>query len=472
MSFYHILPSNTSPQYFPNNNASQFSTPIESSYHFMGKWEVAITDMTYSSCIKSFNDDIIIVKEKRSNEKERSSKYLFEKSAEPVKCWISTPTKHGLDGIFEIEDEIQKKLTKKLIDLSHTKDKKFITWRLSKPNFVILVSETIRKIFGLTTDVLTPWDYEGSNTFLLNKEFRSPPTNDDLYFIYIPVNYNVKQFELKKEKENITAETLVSRFNDLIPKELAQLAMDKKKYLTIEKKDGDNCIIIISSGLSKMMNVYQAGAFRHNIKSYTAYSSKYDVKPSWIVTVLSIDFSEIHRNDIRETTRTIKLRPCSFREPKDAISFLTNEIGDKRITFSYNKRMQLKIADPHLTVWFDDTLRDILAFDKNTYQGKGDFYASDVISLTRRIHYLYVYSNISDFIHIGDTKAPLLAVIPFHSSDSCEFIHEKNFKHPMYVPVITDRISQINIGIYDGAGQLIPFIQDAVTTLRLHFRQV
>ena len=42
----------------------------------------------------------------------------------------------------------------------------------------------------------------------------------------------------------------------------------------------------------------------------------------------------------------------------------------------------------------------------------------------------------------------------------------------MYVSDIADRISQIDTGICDGTGQLIPFTRDAVTTLVLHFRQV
>ena len=42
----------------------------------------------------------------------------------------------------------------------------------------------------------------------------------------------------------------------------------------------------------------------------------------------------------------------------------------------------------------------------------------------------------------------------------------------MYVPVTALRISQIDTGIYDGAGQLIPFNRDVVTTLVLHFWQV
>ena len=42
----------------------------------------------------------------------------------------------------------------------------------------------------------------------------------------------------------------------------------------------------------------------------------------------------------------------------------------------------------------------------------------------------------------------------------------------MYVKVNRNDISQIDIKIYDGAGVLVPFHQDAVTNIRLHFRKI
>ena len=61
MSFYHILPSNTSPETFPANNASAFSTLIENPYLLQGNWEVALVNLTHSNCIYTFNDENIKV---------------------------------------------------------------------------------------------------------------------------------------------------------------------------------------------------------------------------------------------------------------------------------------------------------------------------------------------------------------------------------------------------------------------------
>ena len=82
------------------------------------------------------------------------------------------------------------------------------------------------------------------------------------------------------------------------------------------------------------------------------------------------------------------------------------------------------------------------------------------------------FTRVSAYVHIGDTEAPLLAVIPFQATKLCNRLKEKNLRHPMYVPVIADCISQIDIGIYDGTGQLIPSTRDVVATLVIHFRQL
>ena len=136
------------------------------------------------------------------------------------------------------------------------------------------------------------------------------------------------------------------------------------------------------------------------------------------------------------------------------------------------KKVTLSITDDSLVVILDNDFRDIFAFDTNTFRGLNSFNASKVMSLTRCIQYLYIYSNIGDDVRVGNTQAQLLAIVPFSNENACTLLKEKSFKVPMYIRVIQKRISQIDIAIYDGAGKLVPFISDAVTTLNLHFRQV
>ena len=112
------------------------------------------------------------------------------------------------------------------------------------------------------------------------------------------------------------------------------------------------------------------------------------------------------------------LEKKQFTTQNEACKYL-NSLDD-RVTFSCDNQnlTTMKILSKTVTVKFDNNLRDILAFDKNVYDGTDLHTASNVLSLSRHIHYLYVYSNINKLIRIGDTQAALLAILPFDGS-SC-----------------------------------------------------
>ena len=55
MSFYHILPSDSAKNRFPNNKAAEFSIPIDDTQQLTGLWEVAVAQLTYSNCLYTFD---------------------------------------------------------------------------------------------------------------------------------------------------------------------------------------------------------------------------------------------------------------------------------------------------------------------------------------------------------------------------------------------------------------------------------
>ena len=167
------------------------------------------------------------------------------------------------------------------------------------------------------------------------------------------------------------------------------------------------------------------------------------------------------------------LKPCRLTSSDQVVALLNKEIDGRGVVFSQdNDKLKMEIKNRGTSIHFTDTLRDILALDKNTFTGKGTYEATGSISLTRRIRYFYIYSDIGDMVRIGNMEAPLLAVIPFQPK-SCRVLTEKTFRTPMYVPVKRNYISQIDIAIMDDAGCRIPFTDDSATTsLRLHFRQI
>ena len=214
----------------------------------------------------------------------------------------------------------------------------------------------------------------------------------------------------------------------------------------------------------------------------TPLDDPYDLPGEWEVGLLSATYTtciNTFNNDKiivtdNDNSKMIVLPPCSFQEVGEAVLFLNSNVNDKRIKFSYNstKQITVSITDAALTVIFDDALSDILAFDKDSFTGPISYTGTAPMSLTRCIQSLYIYSNIGSNVRVGNTEAPLLAIVPFPTQKKCKMFTEKSFKSPMYIHVKQNRLSQIDVGIYDGAGDLVPFVPGAVTTLHLHFRQI
>ena len=183
----------------------------------------------------------------------------------------------------------------------------------------------------------------------------------------------------------------------------------------------------------------------------------------------------VEKKKEEKTTTTIILPTAYFQTPEQVCAYITRRIGHRDIEFTYDahtKRAHLQLKADGLHLQLSTDLCDVLAFDRALFTKKGKYTASGELSLTRRIHYFYIYSNIGELVRVGDTEAPLLAVTAFNSKNQFgEDLHERTFRHPYYVRVKQDTITLIEIAIYDGAGQLVPFHSDAKTTVRLHFRR-
>ena len=457
MSFFHILPSNAAPDTFPHNHASAFSTPVGNPYTLSGKWEVALMNITYSGCVNTFHNDEIIVEKTFNIEKE------LKKLDRPIR--VNFAPNKNVETIVQNINEKMKGILK--VSLSKDKDKRFATWRVVNPKVCIVISHSLRGPFSLHQDVFSSWDLHPGNYFGFDAS-KWEEINFDI--LVVPLNYNNRRVYIKKKGETITLETFISRFNEQL-QGILDLSLDNA-HLVLRKLKNDNMLALCSPDFHAVNGFRHAGIYEKGFARYFSHEFERTNKNSdYYIDILHL---QTIIGDSKMPCSTISLPPRSFNQHEDAVRYLNERMSDPHVTFSLHKSsvLQVNIADEETSVIFSNTLRDIFAFDENKYSGKGTFKASDTFSLSRRIHYLYIYSNIGDYVRIGNTKAPLLAVIPFTSETCNELLLEKTYKTPMYVPVIKEHISQIDMFIYDGAGELVPFSSDAVTSLRLHFNQV
>ena len=458
MSFYHILPSNTSPKTFPKNNASQYSTPITNPHMLEGKWEVALINLQYSNCINTFDGEKIHWSKKTSD---------ITKATTPI-CKVLPPSKFNKrkDVINYYKDLINKEFQGILnlsIDTSKRNLNKVVHWKVLSKKHVVYLSVNLQQAFRLWSDVLTSYDMEASNYHHL------PETMEigESFIAVIPTSSALKKIIIKEENEEISVEEVFKRFNERVQYEGKPLAkIVPGQYAVLHRLSSDH-VLVLSEDLHNDMQHRHAGTYTVKDSRYMAHKIEKTFRQRYYVSI----FSPKCKTFNNELSEDIVLNPKIIFNTQHLITYLNDKFKNHEVSFSCNDANVISVSiGEAVTIEFDDVVRDILAFDYNKYTGRNTVTASDKISLTRRINFFYVYSNIGDFIRIGDTEAPLLAVIPYNPK-ACKLLSEVTFKVPMYVDINTDRISQIDIGIYDGAGRLIPFDNDAKTTLRLHFRQ-
>ena len=458
MSFYHVLPSNTSPQTFPNNNASNYSTPILNPHMLEGKWEVALTNITYNNCVKTFNGEKISLK---THDLTKSKKAICIKIPPPK----SNKREEVVNYFANELNEKLKGILKLTVDKSKRNRNKAIQWNVVSDKHIVILDSRIRKPFKLYSDVLVSYDKFPSNYHYINDHVY---INEDSTFIIIPKSTALQEIIIKSENEEITVEELMKRFNERVKydgKPLAKLTRERA-YIILHKFMNDYAIVL-SEGLHETVSHRQAGAFKTASQRYWGNVLARNFTNKFSVTVYSTK-CELFYDELNED---IILEPKFIPTPHHLVRYLNHKFENRNVKFSCNDEDIMSVdIDENTAIEFDDIVRDMLAFDQNRYEGKKKFTASDKVSLTRRINYFYIYSNIGDYIRIGDTEAPLLGIIPFNPK-TCGFLSEVTFKIPMYIDINSNIISQIDIGIYDDNGKLIPFLDDAITTMRLHFRQ-
>ena len=83
------------------------------------------------------------------------------------------------------------------------------------------------------------------------------------------------------------------------------------------------------------------------------------------------------------------------------------------------------------------------------------------------IYSLYVYSDLLEAQAVGDSRVPLLRIIPVQGSHG-EFI-TKTYERPQYFPVQKSRVDTVQVDIRDDTGELIHF-ESGKVVVTIHFR--
>ena len=462
MSFYHILPSDAARNRFPNNKAAEFSIPIDDAQTLTGQWEVAVAQLTYSNCLYTFDHETIIIGEPASKA------FHYETG-----CRVHIPRWNGehRESVSKFILEYLNKVCKKIVTLTPSPKNYRAFKHEVEPGWIVCLSPRLRHDLGSIATAFTPHDVHLHNYFVHKPE--PMPFVKDIYYVdIIPTNDKtlVKKIVLKTKNSDMTIDTLVKKFNyhlQVDGEKVATISYHTSGHLVIDKLKDDDLVLVCSEGFHKFLNHRTAALHGKYNMRYLAHNYRNQFPEEWSVSLYKKNVKPLGSFSFK--TKVLENR--IIRSTDDAVTYLNNVVDDLRIHFKVrNNVLSLSVGGKKMMVKMGDALRDILGFDQNTFYSGSQVQAKDVISLTRRINYFQIYSNIGVNVRVGDIEAQLLTMIPFNPKD-CSILSERYFKKLHYVDVKSNYIPQIDISIYDDAGALIPFHKDAITTITLHFRR-
>ena len=171
---------------------------------------------------------------------------------------------------------------------------------------------------------------------------------------------------------------------------------------------------------------------------------------------------DYHWNNVAELVKTLKTFyvVLFYQEPhiKDGEKLIL--FGAKilhRVTFlnGFNYILGFK----NKTYLFNETIKSIVA----------EFPPQ----LNRGIDHLYIYSSVCEPIQVGDSRVPLLKLIWLECKKDFqrEEVRNINIQRPMYLPISSSSINAIETNIRTDTGSFVPFSENSITSITLHFKK-
>ncbi len=232
----------------------------------------------------------------------------------------------------------------------------------------------------------------------------------------------------------------------------------------VEHTDNDELIIAFtdfSGSVGEMFSMLVAVVVP--IHSNGAVPSNNSNKTKTVLNTKQIQ----HGNRIQPTTKAIK--PGHYAN----INLLLQELNKNTANMNFFSLFDNKVVITSGTcgLVIDEMLSFILGFDGRTIFKSGT--VAEALyrpNLTRGIYTLYVYSDINADVRVNNSTKPLLRSVHFNPGKYGEIVNQ-TYVNPIFVPVTTYKIKDLEISIKDTMGHDILF-KDGNTNVTLEFRRL
>lgn len=434
-NFYITLPSNASLDVFPNNTKSNYTTLLSQNLILNGSYEVALTDISFSSNIGAQIGSITIKK---------------------LWCLFN----NICPGILN--------------DISINLD---ITNGLSREEFVNYINSQLK--LNITVYQL----------FIHSFLFKNPK-----YFIETEF---FKKFETALE--NFTENSDVYCFQNIDESVSNPIIQPKTTVLAVKNKIPSRIIkgtlAIPFSNITSYQYLINAGGVVEgnfiNIQYKTLLEAIKTVKNTEaniiilrysnnldnFIKLIGPEFSKLNEKDILSISKLQDYKLFKDKKfYKTEIQLELNKKDQKLYNFQlynsldsydpiFSKKNDLSITSLHC----NGIISEFLFNNQTRFFSDELYYIPEKISI---IKYIAIYTDIIEEQFIGNVSAPILQVIPFENMVNRQIINV-NITNLHYVPVNKNYINTIKITINDLFGNQIRFKNDFIyAIIKLHFRKI
>lgn len=136
-----------------------------------------------------------------------------------------------------------------------------------------------------------------------------------------------------------------------------------------------------------------------------------------------------------------------------------------------NDKLEFVFQDDIASVIFDETLSNLLMLSQTQWDYSFSVHSDQIRVFDKSNYEIYVYTDLIEPIIVGDTYAPLLKTIWIEKKHVSDRVTHFSVDRPMYLPVSTNRINNVEFNLRHDSGELIRFLPNTKSCLTVHFRK-
>ena len=503
-SFDCILPSNVAPDTYPDNTASDYTTPLTNPIHCDGQWEVGLKSIFYDSHVGDETEmGKISINHWQQKKFWLNDYYKVQYQTTKIDTWdyssriIPAFEPPSYKKVADVLNGMNERLVKKGCRNAYTctvKENK-IEFDTHVYGLTIRFRPKMAKFLGYGHKIFLHLSPDNKNTSTMRPIHEINQLTQDDFYMNIFDRYVVAmegEVLLKTSREDLlTKEEFVKRWNERVGKHIKIKASFNNNKCILRLYDPKSAIVMsknLHSTISHEPVMFGGGEY-WGWKLYGENTEDYDITDrTWTV--------KIFKEPLRLTERYLhhsfdyELYPRIYSIPT-FVSRLTKDLTKKlreltedtaAITFSLQDNFT-KIEIPHQTTMvLSPNISSMLGFNDVIFKSKSPFenelnygredaqFMSQILpaTLDKREQEIFVHTDVCDPMSYGNQQRRILQHF-IHNKGKDEGIVEKWFKPIIYQPLMKQMMDSITMKLLNREGTPLPFHNKTIITL--HFRK-